>query len=65
MGGPMGGLIKFPRNGARRGDAQWNDRESAPLATRADRDASLIRWIDVARQREGDDDGDGGGGTAA
>lgn len=61
----MGGLIKFPRNGARRGDAEWNDRESAPMTARADRDASLIRWLDVTRQRDGDDDGDGGGGAAA
>jgi hypothetical protein len=63
----MGGLIKFPRDVAGRGDprwSEWSERESAPMATRADGGASLIRWIDVARQREGEDDGDGGGAAA-
>jgi hypothetical protein len=65
MDRPMGGLIKFPRNGALRGDAKWNDRESASMTSRADREASLISWIDVTQQRDGDDDRDGGGGAAA
>ena len=61
----MGGLINFPQKGMRRGDAEWNDRESAPMATRTERDASLIRWTELARQRDGDDDSNGGGGAAA
>lgn len=64
MGGSMGGLIKFPRNGARR-DAGWNERESAPMATRTDRKVSLITWVDPKTMRDSDDDNDGGGGQAA
>lgn len=62
----MGGLIKFPRNGARRGDAEWNERENAPMATRhTDREASLITWVDLKTMHDSDDNGDGGGGQAA
>lgn len=65
MDGPMGGLIKFPRNGQRRGDAEWKNRDTAPMATRTERDASLITWVDLKTRYDGDDNSDGGGGQAA
>lgn len=64
MGGPMGGLIKFPRKGMRLGDAEWKDRDITPIATRTDRAASLITWVDLKTLHDSDDNGDGGGQAA-
>ena len=58
----MGGLVHFPRNGARQSDAEWHD--PADNAPRSTRDASLVTWTEVMRLRDGDDDGDGGGRAA-
>lgn len=60
----MGSVIKFPRNGTRRGDAEWHHRDNAALATRTKREASIITWIDVQQSRDGDDDNNGGGSAA-
>lgn len=64
----MGGLVHFPRNGARRRETEWNDLvETSPNVlrpTRTTSDLSLVTWIDV-RWNDGDDDGDGNGGNAA
>jgi hypothetical protein len=61
----MGGLVHFPRTGARQSDAEWHDPADNPLrSTRKTSDATLVSWIDVTPLRDGDDEGDGGG-TAA
>lgn len=65
MGRQMGGLVRFPRGGGRRGDGEWHEPESAVSSTRTTSDTSLIPLIDVKRRRDSDDDGDGGGGRAA
>jgi hypothetical protein len=64
----MGGLVQFPRNRARRGEAERYDPESSSNARRSTRTASEtlpITWINATERRDGDEDGDGGGGSAA
>jgi len=59
----LGSLILFPRNAGRRSDTQWHETAESP--TRKTSEASLVTWLDAKRLREGEDDGDGGGGHAA
>jgi len=61
----MGGIVRFPRGGGRRSDADWSEPESAPSSTRTTSETALITLVDVKRRRDSDDDGDGGGGRAA
>jgi len=62
----LGSLVRFPRNSARGSDAQWSEVSDNSLrATRTTSEASLVTWLDVKRLRDGEDDGDGGGGKAA
>jgi hypothetical protein len=61
----LGGLIHFPRTGNRQND-EWHDpAENAMRSTRKTPEVSLVTWVDATRLRDGDDDGDGSGGTAA
>jgi len=61
----LGSLVRFPRNSAR-SDAQWREASDNSLrATRTTSEASLVTWLDVKRLRDGEEDGDGGGGSAA
>jgi hypothetical protein len=61
----VGGLIKFPRNGARRSEVEWRDpAENAPRSTRKTSDASVITWLDAKSSRDIEGDGDGGGSAA-
>jgi hypothetical protein len=61
----MGGLVHFPRTGARQSDAEWYDpADSAVRSTRKTPDTSLVTWLDAKRLRDTDDDGDGGGAAA-
>lgn len=62
----MGGLIHFPRTGIRQNDAEWHDpAENALRSTRKTSEAALVTWLDATRLRDGDDDSDGSGGSAA
>jgi len=57
----VGSLINFPRTGARPSDAKRHDpADSAPRSARNSADPSMVTWIDAKRQRDSDDDGDGG-----
>ncbi len=57
----MGSLINFPRTGARPSDAKRHDpTDSASRSTRNSADPSIVTWIEAKRQRDSDDDGDGG-----
>jgi len=61
----LGSLVLFPRAAARRSDAQRRDPSDASMRpTRTASEGSLTR-LDVKRVRDGEDDGDGGGGSAA
>jgi len=61
----MGGLVRFPRGGARQNDAQWHDpADNAVRSTRKASEASLVTWIDAPPLRDSDDDNDGGGAAA-
>ncbi|HKY51857.1 MAG TPA: hypothetical protein VJP45_11435 [Candidatus Limnocylindria bacterium] len=57
----MGGLVRFPRAGARRGE-DWQDRESSPQVKRPV--ATLVTWSELKTLHDGDDNGDGGGRAA-
>jgi hypothetical protein len=62
----LGGLVHFPRNAARRSEAEQHDgADDAVRSTRKTADVARITWIDVGVSSDGDDDGDGGGGRAA
>jgi hypothetical protein len=57
----VGSLINFPQIGARPSDAKRHDpADSSARATRNSADPSMVTWIDAKRQRDSDDDGDGG-----
>jgi len=61
----LGSLVLFPRAAARRSDTQRRDPSDASMrSTRTASEGSLTR-LDVKRVRDGEDDGDGGGGSAA
>jgi hypothetical protein len=59
--------VLFPRSAARRSDAQQRREvsDNSLRPTRATSEASLVTWLDVKRLRDAEDDGDGGGGSAA
>jgi hypothetical protein len=62
----VGGLVHFPRSGARRTDPEWHDpADNAVRSTRKTSEPSLITWLDANTSRDTDDDGDGSGGSAA
>ena len=45
---------------------QWREPSDNSLrTTRTTSEGSLVTWLDAKRLREGEDDGDGGGGSAA
>ena len=57
----MGSLINFPRTGARPSDGKRHDpTENALGSTHSSSESSLVTWIDAKRQRDTEDDGDGG-----
>jgi len=57
----LGSLINFPRTGARQSDGKGHDpADNAPRAMRGSSESSLITLSDAKRQRDGEDDGDGG-----
>jgi len=57
----LGSLINFPRTGARQSDVKRHDpADKTPRATRGSSESSLVTWNDAKRQRDGEDDGDGG-----
>ena len=57
----MGGVIKFPRGGTRRGETER--REGRDDALHATRSAPRLSVIETVSSRD-DDDGDGGGSAA-
>ena len=57
----MGSLINFPRTGVRQGDVKRHDpADNALRSTHSSSESSLVTWIDAKRQRDTEDDGDGG-----
>jgi len=58
--------VLFPRNAARRSDAQRREPSDNSLrTTRTTSEGSLVTWLDTKGWRDGEDDSDGGGGSAA
>jgi len=57
----LGSLINFPHTGARQSDTKRHDTpDNASHSSRNSSEPSLVTWIDATRQRDNDDDGDGG-----
>ena len=60
----MGGIVHFPRSGARRDSEPHDAADDAMRSTRATPETARITWIDVRVASDGGDDGDGGGRAA-
>jgi hypothetical protein len=57
----LGSLINFPPTGAKQSDGKGHDpADKAPRALRSSSESSLVTWSDAKRQRDSEDDGDGG-----
>jgi len=57
----LGSVINFPRTGARQSDGKRHDpADNASHSSRSSSEPSLVTWIDAKRQRDSEDDGDGG-----